>query len=195
MALHNSGIGVWRHDNSPYGIVVMSPSANLPRCVMRFWTHAHAFSLYDPMRYFEGLVEVSLWFEGPEDVFTKGLEDHSWEKLRETITFLTSWRRSHKIIWETCKRAISKVSNIQMVLESETNPKDVSRTRLEDTLNLCCLGALKTSLQMVLKISLGDNLETGLEDALTVYAFEFLETFPMEEDRYRNVLKTSILNT
>ena len=47
MALHNSGIGVWRHDNSPYGLVVMSPSANLPRCVMPFWTHAHAFSLYD----------------------------------------------------------------------------------------------------------------------------------------------------
>ena len=23
MALHNSGIGVWRHDNSPYGLVVM----------------------------------------------------------------------------------------------------------------------------------------------------------------------------
>ena len=41
-----SGIGVWRHDNSPYGLVVMSPSANLPRCVMPFWTHAYAFSLY-----------------------------------------------------------------------------------------------------------------------------------------------------
>ena len=25
----------------------MSPSPNLPRCVMPFWTHAHAFSLYD----------------------------------------------------------------------------------------------------------------------------------------------------
>ena len=47
IALHNSGIGVWRHDNSPYGLVVMSPSANLPRCVMPFWTHGHAFSLYD----------------------------------------------------------------------------------------------------------------------------------------------------
>ena len=47
MALHSSGIGVWRHDNSPYGLVVMSPSANLPRCVMPFWTHAHVFSLYD----------------------------------------------------------------------------------------------------------------------------------------------------
>ena len=46
MALHNSEIGVWRHDNSPYGLVVMSPSSNLPR-VMPFWTHAHAFSLYD----------------------------------------------------------------------------------------------------------------------------------------------------
>ena len=46
MALHNSGIGVWRHENSSYGLVVMSPSANLPRCVMPFWTHAHAFSLY-----------------------------------------------------------------------------------------------------------------------------------------------------
>ena len=46
MALHNSGIGVWRHDNSPYGLVVMSPSANLPRCVMPIWTHALAFSLY-----------------------------------------------------------------------------------------------------------------------------------------------------
>ena len=31
---------------SPDGLVVMSPSANLPRCVMAFWTHAHAFSLY-----------------------------------------------------------------------------------------------------------------------------------------------------
>ena len=31
----------------PDGLVVMSPSANLPRCVMPFWTHAHAFSLYD----------------------------------------------------------------------------------------------------------------------------------------------------
>ena len=30
----------------PDGLVVMSPSANLPRCVMPFWTHAHAFSLY-----------------------------------------------------------------------------------------------------------------------------------------------------
>ena len=49
MALHNSGIGVWRHDNSSYGLVVMSPSANLPRCVMPFWTHAHAFSLYEPI--------------------------------------------------------------------------------------------------------------------------------------------------
>ena len=33
----------------PDGLVVMSPSANLPRCVMPFWTHAHAFSLYDYM--------------------------------------------------------------------------------------------------------------------------------------------------
>ena len=31
----------------PDGLVVMSPSANLPCCVMPFWTHAHAFSLYD----------------------------------------------------------------------------------------------------------------------------------------------------
>ena len=30
----------------PDGLVVMSPSANLPRCVMPFWTYAHAFSLY-----------------------------------------------------------------------------------------------------------------------------------------------------
>ena len=52
MALHNSGIGGWRHDNSPYGLVVMSPSANLPRCVMPFWTHAKcllAFISYLPM--------------------------------------------------------------------------------------------------------------------------------------------------
>ena len=31
----------------PDGLVVMSPFANLPRCVMPFWTHAHSFSLYD----------------------------------------------------------------------------------------------------------------------------------------------------
>ena len=31
----------------PDGLVVMSPSANLPHCVIPFWTHAHAFSLYD----------------------------------------------------------------------------------------------------------------------------------------------------
>ena len=31
----------------PDGLFVMSTSANLPRCVMPFWTHAHAFSLYD----------------------------------------------------------------------------------------------------------------------------------------------------
>ena len=52
MALHNSGIGVWRHDNEPVGRVVMSPSANLPRCVMPFWTHAKyllAFISYLPM--------------------------------------------------------------------------------------------------------------------------------------------------
>ena len=30
----------------PDGLVVMSLSANPPRCVMPFWTYAHAFSLY-----------------------------------------------------------------------------------------------------------------------------------------------------
>ena len=35
----------------PDGLVVLSPSANLPRCVMPFWTHTHAFSLYYSMIY------------------------------------------------------------------------------------------------------------------------------------------------
>ena len=45
-------IGGWRHDNEPVGRVVMSPYANLPRCVMPFWTHAKcllAFISYLPM--------------------------------------------------------------------------------------------------------------------------------------------------
>ena len=61
MALHNSGIGAWRHDNSPYGLVVMSPSANLPRCVMPFWTHAHAFSLYE-RTYITGRMDAWMYF-------------------------------------------------------------------------------------------------------------------------------------
>ena len=44
--LHTMRICLWRHDNSMYGIVFMSPPANLPRCQMRLLTHYHAFSLY-----------------------------------------------------------------------------------------------------------------------------------------------------
>ena len=50
MALYNADggawSGAWRHDNSLCGLVVISPSVNLPRCVMPFWTYAHIFSLY-----------------------------------------------------------------------------------------------------------------------------------------------------
>ena len=52
----------------PDGLVVMSPSANLPRCVMPFWTHAHAFSLYDITWHFNRrrsfavtLIECTFW--------------------------------------------------------------------------------------------------------------------------------------
>ena len=66
-------IGVWRHDNSPYGLVVMSPSASLPRCVfvMPFWTHAKcllAFISYLPMwieaKYTFIKTVYSPWFYG-----------------------------------------------------------------------------------------------------------------------------------
>ena len=61
----------------------------------------------------------------------------------------------------------------------KTSPKDVPMTSLEDTLSMCGYGALKTSLQVVLKISFGDNLETGIEDALIIYAFYVMETVPI----------------
>ena len=36
----------WHYTTRGLAYGDMSPSANLPRCVMPFWTHAHAFSLY-----------------------------------------------------------------------------------------------------------------------------------------------------
>ena len=85
MALHNSGIGVWRHDNSPYGLVVMSPSANLPRCVMPFWTHAHAFSLYHV---------IASQLSSQCDVISNRLWRHQQSKNRASET----WGRCVKLV-------------------------------------------------------------------------------------------------
>ena len=45
MALRNSGIGVWIPNPSPSGLVVTYPSTDLLRCIIRFRSQAHGFSL------------------------------------------------------------------------------------------------------------------------------------------------------
>ena len=48
MSLHNSGICVWIHGHSRYGVVIMYSSTNFPRCVMPLRSQAHAVLLYSP---------------------------------------------------------------------------------------------------------------------------------------------------
>ena len=64
LACVKSGItrlGDWRRDIRRCGLIVMSPSTNLPRCVIPFWTHAYDFSQHI-YRHFSPITNCRLFF-------------------------------------------------------------------------------------------------------------------------------------
>ena len=109
----------------PDGLVVMSPSANLPRCEMPFWTHVHAFSLYDSLCFIDqgsclyGFIISNVYYQ---QLCSSTQYDIGYKRIFRYISFQTHLSQ-HQSIHAKAKEVFFRFVCLCLVFQSNIKAK------------------------------------------------------------------------